>query len=311
MPTCSSKFPEVEEYVKNGVPTNHFLRDLIHNADLFPSPISMRRIESGKIWLDEYYDYDYGDFPPKVLYSARFRDGLTADDVIYPSFVVDFHNGHMWVQEYIKHSIVVYNHLSKAHEIISCDDTCHIYTGCMFKTQSAHEGVLCASAINRINFLMYCMNNIDGNHNHADLKRKLFKILWLDVSKLPKRWTKKHRDECFQRKWLHTLQCSLYVLVNQGDLLVHQKYYYHEMFVLDMLNRFKQTLSHLNNDDVFDTPNTCKILVSLLTMLETFHDSSQGEPVILVHDIIEKYGKVVLDLYKKHNGVPAEFSLNK
>ena len=78
----------------------------------------------------------------------------------------------------------------------------------------------------------------------------------------------------------------------------------------ELLPRFKQALSHLKQNNVFDTPDNCKILIYLLSMmnqieieyetLSQFMETKSRET--LFTGMIKSYSRLAEDLYKKHHG---------
>jgi hypothetical protein len=122
--------------------------------------------EDDKIWLDTNSCEEYGDYPPDVLYSARYRDGLTADSSIYRQFMHDF-SLTSWGEKFVEHCKVVYDYLKARDrpESAATPPTCakdgpHVFIE-TFTTKSGHLGNMCMAAISHTNFLLYCMNNIE------------------------------------------------------------------------------------------------------------------------------------------------------
>ena len=187
-------YVEVKAYVKNGLPKDHFLRDIEESS-------------RKKIWYDNIYD-DYENFPRDILYSARFRDGLTAESNVYSEFLYDF-NYTRWIEEFIEHNQIVFDYLlakeDPSTEPSCCENPDLHYIQDFCTTRSGHKGVKCGDALKRANFLCYCMDNIGGYQSQTYMRVKLFQILGVEVDKLPKTWSKTHKKPEVQAKWLHAL----------------------------------------------------------------------------------------------------------
>jgi len=129
---------------------------------------------------------------------------------------------------------------------------------------------MCTSAQYRCDFLNYCMVNIDGYQSQSLMCSKLFTISVLDIAKLPKSASKRHLKAEVQAKWLHALQSTICCL-HQNSLWQTFKFYGDDnldWLFEELIPRFKQALSHLKNDNVFDSPDNCKVLISLLALMK-------------------------------------------
>jgi hypothetical protein len=308
----SDLFQEVKAYIRYGVPEDHFCREDSNDSQ-----------SKGKVWLDSS-NKDYQDYPPEIVYSARFRDGLTADRTIYSKFSEDFSDA-VWITEFLKHSKVVYGHLNpkdaggesdqQAAPTTCTESGLHVYST-VFITQSGHKGSLCMSAIERTNFLLFCMKHIEGYQSQTLMRSKLFIVLDLEVTHLNKKWTKKHKDVKLQAQWVHALQVTLSVLMYNETWLLNKFHGEDDMDYLfeELLPRCKQALSHLKVNNVFDNPASCKVLISIVGMMHsveksylTLSDYMDTESrQSLFGGLIKTYAPVADELYRKHHGPIAE-----
>jgi hypothetical protein len=144
------------------------------------------------------------------------------------------------------------------------------------------------------------------------MRSKLFTIVDLEVKQLPKTWTKKHKDVALQGKWLHALQVSLYVLLHNAFWLTFKFYGEDDMDYLfnELLPRFKQALSHLKVNNVFDSPDSSKVLVSILVLMQSVEDSYHSlssymdseSRESLFSGLIKTYTPMADELYRKYHG---------
>ena len=84
----------------------------------------------------------------------------------------------------------------------------------------------------------------------------------------------------------------------------------------ELLPRFKQVLSHLKSNKVFDTPNNCKVLISITIMMQSvenhysmlisyFEEETRRR---LFSELIAKYTPLAEKLYAKHHALHQKLS---
>ena len=294
-----SRFEEVKDYVKHGLADDHYSWDNNHCKG------------HGRLqWYDEL-NGDYDGYPSKILKSARFRDGLVADKATYSEFSNDFGFDY-WTDEFVKRSRIVFDYLYPRESILSCQDNTHDYCQTFVKSRSGHSGGICLSARNQGKFLHYCMQHVEGKQSQSFMRDKLFKVLGLETRKLPKTWNKNHRRTETQLKWLHALQATLYC------------FYFNRMWLTykfrgeadvdwvfeELLPRFKRAMSHLFNDNVFNTPENSKILITLLMLMQGIESGykcivevmESEERATLFGPVIDSYAPESEKLYRQHYG---------
>jgi hypothetical protein len=308
-PRCQNvdipRFEEVKTYVRDGLPVQHFLR-------------KDGEVVDQRKWLDSHH-CSYEGYPPTILYSARFRDGLVADGEVYSRFIEDRAYTY-WVDAFFKHSQIVFDYLIAQNKISLCTGTCHNYIEKHFETISGHKGSMCLSALCRGTFLNYCMKNIKGYQCHSLMRGKLFAVVGLEVQKLPKCWSQNHGRADIQMKWLHAIQASLFCLYH-NDLLLTFKFYGEDdldWLFEELIPRFKQAMSHLRKDDVFNSPENCNVLITLLVLMQNIEIEYSSlrlyicskERKSLFGPLIESYTPLAEALYEEHHDTSQTISLD-
>ena len=96
-------YEAVEKYIKEGLPEGQWSRERSDNEG-----------DDRPVYFD---GGRHDDLPPDIQYSARFMDGLTADDEVYPQFLKDFvgpgdssSDGVWWHEKFVHHARIVFKH---------------------------------------------------------------------------------------------------------------------------------------------------------------------------------------------------------
>lgn len=292
-------FHEVRAYVNYGVPEDHFLKGGRSEAS------------DQRIWFDSCIQ-TYEGYPPTILYSARFRDGLVADKDVYSEFAKDFRFRYtLWNEEFFKHCRIVFQYVSPKRGAVLCSESGHDHRDFM-RTVSGHEGSMCSSALYRGHFLTYCLVNIEGYQSQKFMRRKLFTVLGLEVPNLPKTWNKNHGRADIKMKWFHAIQATLFCFHHHRFWLNIKFRGEDDMDWLfdELLPRFRQAMGHFRIDDDFNTAENCKVLIAILSLMQvieveycqlnSFIDSEERKA--LFGPIIKSYAPLAEQLYIKHHG---------
>jgi hypothetical protein len=241
------EFLEVEAYVRNGLPKEHYFRD-------------DEKVEEGKrpskCWFDTdqltgEHGYDqYCD--NEVKNAARFRDGLVSE--IYKEFRLDF-SYPFWAEEYKKNSEIVYRsiHNSLGDEYCICDEDAHIPYG---------DGAFCSKSVDQINLMEFHIGPIQGDQADKLMRLKVFSVLLDDIQKLHKGWSKE-RSKKSQVRYVHALAVVLCTIVNQ-QYWIGWKVYSSDDFdeFFDATARIQNVMNLLVKDEIFDDANMYKVFTS-------------------------------------------------
>ena len=209
MPSC---FTEIRNYIENGLPEDHFSRELGFEISTNSEDI--------KIWHDTDFNgkHKYDKYDNEVKYAARFRAGLVSD--IYTEFRQDF-NYTYWAEEYKKQSEIVFRFLLAKEEGETqdgepklCTNNTHTFT---------NNNALCHTTHYSFNLMQYHMAHIDGYQSQSYMRDKLFSMLRDDINNLPKSWSKT-RSIASQFKYIHSLAVVLYTLHYQEHWITFKVY---------------------------------------------------------------------------------------
>ena len=319
--TAAPTYAEVEKYVQDGLPKDNWARNMYEE--------NHEDNENEKVWYDSDDRDNYDRYPAPVLYSARFRDGLVADSEVYTLFDRDFCNGigsHSssricWHEQFFDHCRVVFDFLAhdESNENNICTGICtgtnnHNTASFVGKTSSGHKGSMCLSAIHQSRFLDYCLSKIEGYQTQRLMREKLFVCLHEEAQNLPNHHHKKHRDRQYQHKWLHSLQVVLTLFRSGADPWLTFKFYGPDdvdYLFKDLVPRVKQTMSHLKNNNVFDTLEGSEILISLLwcmnevemefSEISPYMDDKQESRNTLFSPLLKIYKPLAEASYAKHH----------
>jgi hypothetical protein len=159
-------FNEVENYVKNGLPEEHWFRD----AEDIGKTVWLDYDEDTK--MHEYDEYD----DPKVIEAARFRDGLVSD--IYD----DEYDNEMdvWANKFKKQSEIVYRYeMAKgekeskaATKTQKCTDEHHVVVPMGTDNTGIPKG-LCQCSLDQVFLMNYHMIHVEGHQSESYLSGKV------------------------------------------------------------------------------------------------------------------------------------------
>lgn len=229
-------FEEVIGYIENGLPLDH---------PIYSFPPSTYGI---KLYYDSVLDKEhkkvvssYANYPPDVLYSARYCDGLTAELSVYTSFRVDFQTDY-WIKQYVHHHRIVYDYLLQLEQ---GDDDCKEEQFVDFEEVlvSGHHCGIWDSALKEAIFYVDCLSNIVGKQPPALMRQKSFALAKVLSEPLPRSWSNKNRDVHMQMKWLLVLQSLLLFLQNDDTLHYLTQPFYEDRQVLFQIHSISYSLS--------------------------------------------------------------------
>ena len=195
--TRAPSYAYVEEYVNNGLPEDHWMREDMSSEDEDSEPPlkkgTNKKKGPRKVWSDTE-SKEYANYPNDILYSARYMDGLTME--LYPDFYHAFSGpgqipsrsgATWWHEKFFQHARVVFNYhwdreigaLESAELPADChDDTHHLLT-LDTKLVSGHQIGWCDGVTyqKQSSFLNFCMCNIEGYQSQTLMREKFFLVL--------------------------------------------------------------------------------------------------------------------------------------
>jgi len=292
---CSApSYAEIEKYIAEGLPEGHVLLGLLdydyfdegsehededYNDENMLNKGSKKRKSTAaskkkkaktvekdrRVWFDSDMKNckrpgKFEGYPPNVLYSARFRDGLCADDDVYPSFDLHFDGAAMsssssnvcWHEQFFFHSQVEFDFLyalGGGGVDAPCPTSAHGPILSFGKLVSGHRMSYCRCTDRRLSFLFFAMDNIEGFQSQRLMRDKLYLVLHDEARHLPKHHTTAQASKAENRdRWLHSLQVVLQVF-NRYDIWLTTKFFSTEdndYLFEELLPRVKQAMSHLS-----------------------------------------------------------------
>jgi len=283
---------------------------------------SKKPVKDKRVWFDGRFEQtEYEGFPDSVLYSARFRDGLTADNDVYPSFLRDYNYGSMaenpWLDKFMEHSKVVLDHLYADEEGMippPCPCGTHVLNqfNVIGELVSGHKMGWCTSIFPRISFLWFCLENIVGYQSQTFMRSKLFLLLHAEAQHLPLKTSKSASQPKFLDKWMHSLQVVIHVFDIGKDPWLDFKFYGDDdmnYLFKELLPRVNQAFLHLKAKNSFNSEAGSEILCCLLykmhsiekqySIIADYCDSEARKT--LFAKLIKKYTPLLEECYGRHH----------